>query len=88
MSVLHDTDGNGVVNLSDAANNDALIDAMARSANPGLKDADIKKIADCLKIIAAQTKTGPMKADPNARPLGANNEPTKEQDKGPRTRNL
>ena len=88
VSVLQDTDGNGVVNLSDAANNDALIDAMARSANPNLKDADIKKIADTLKIIASRTKTGPMKADPNARPLGANNEPTKEQDKGPRTRNL
>lgn len=86
VSVLHDTDGNGVVNLSDAANQDALIDAMARSANPGLKDADIKKIADCLKIIAAQTHTGPMKTDARARPLGGNNEPPRDQDRGPRGR--
>lgn len=88
VSVLHDTDGNGVVNLSDAANQDALIDAMARSANPGLKDADIKKIANTLKIIAAQTHTGPMKADPNAKPLEGGHKLPKEQDKGPRTRNL
>lgn len=86
VSMLHDTDDNGIVNLGDAANNDALIDDMARRANPGLKDADIKKIADCLKIIAAQTHTGPMKTDARARPLGGNNEPPRDQDRGPRGR--
>ena len=59
---------------------------MARRANPGLKDADIKKIADALKIIAARTKTGPMIADAKARPLGGNNEPPRDQDRGPRGR--
>ena len=86
MAQLTDTDGNGIVNIGDAANQDALIDAMAYEANRGLDNASIKKIADCLKIIAAKTKTGPMITDANARPLGGNTEPSKEQDRGPRGR--
>ena len=84
-----DANGDGQLNLGDA--DDKLIELLIRQACPTASRTNIENIRNTIKKrveLAKQQGGGLMIVDEHAQSLNERTNAPKEQDKGPRTRNL